>query len=72
MQKDEPVGKAGKAEQRDLTGAKEGEILTCGRRARPLRSTTVISWGSVGRNQGVKAQLELNLATAVKDNKKYY
>lgn len=43
MQKDEPVGKAGKAEQRDLTGAKEGEILTCGRRARPLRSTTVIS-----------------------------
>lgn len=49
LQKDEPVGKAGMAEQRDLTGTKEGEILTCGRRARPLRSTTMMSWGYVGR-----------------------
>lgn len=38
-----PVGETSMAKLRDLTGTKEGVILTNGRRGRPLRRAEVMS-----------------------------
>lgn len=73
MLKNEPV----KEDQPGLTGSfvwslegEKGEFMTFGRRGRQLRRTMGMSCRE--KIWRAKGHLELNLATAIKDNRKFF
>lgn len=71
MLKEELVGKkTGLPEQGAFTETPDKRETE--RRSRQLRRSTSVSLGHVENNYKAKAQVELNLATAVKDIKKWF